>query len=310
MYSGTGLRRRYCLSESSKEEHVVYMNSAILVDACLAVSASQAVSCEGSKEVELESPSSKACYAFGMDMGNSIAKMSEELCFEVDLVALLRGIEDTVRRRKALLSREEARLAKVTVVAKGRKVRRELGEKNKKETEKFLAANRMKEGIVSTDSGLQYAILREGEGKRPAATDAIKISFRGSLIDGTEFTNTYKSGKPERHSVNKLLAGLREALQLMRVGAKYRLFLPPELGYGERGRGRLIPPYATLVYELELLGSEAQESEVEKTGSRKPNAEMEKKTSEREAKKKSHQKGGTEGEKKGESESAKKKSYG
>ncbi len=213
---------------------------------------------------EMDKSHAKAFYAIGMDMGNSIVGMSDELNLEIDVRALLQGIEDTVRKRRVLLTMEEARRAKMDLIGPAKKLRFELGEKNKKAGEEFLAANKSKEGVVTRESGLQYTVVREGGGENPGADDGVAVQYRGTLIDGTEFANTQSRGEPEKTSVKKVLPGLGEALQLMRVGAVWRVFIPAQLAYGARGRGRAILPHATLIYEIELVGIEPAKEPAEK----------------------------------------------
>ena len=122
--------------------------------------------------------------------------------------------------------------------------------------ELFLQENKQKEGVVTTLSGLQYIVLREGDGQRPKVTDTVKVHYRGALIDGTEFDSSYSRGEPAVFPVNGVIAGWTEALQRMRVGSKYRVFVPPKLAYGERGAGDVIVPNETLIFEVELLGIE------------------------------------------------------
>jgi FKBP-type peptidyl-prolyl cis-trans isomerase len=126
-------------------------------------------------------------------------------------------------------------------------------EGNKKEGADFLAANKSKEGVITLPSGLQYKILTEGTGPKPSATDTVVCNYQGTLINGTEFDSSYKRGQPLSIQVNGVIKGWTEALQLMPVGSKWQLFIPSELGYGDRGSGSTIGPGATLIFEVELL---------------------------------------------------------
>ena len=130
---------------------------------------------------------------------------------------------------------------------------KEAAEKNKAEGEKFLAENKTKDGVKTTASGLQYKVLKEGSGASPKETDTVVTNYRGTLIDGTEFDSSYKRNEPASFPVNRVIKGWTEALQLMKPGAKYQLFIPSSLAYGERGAGQLIGPNATLIFEVELL---------------------------------------------------------
>lgn len=127
---------------------------------------------------------------------------------------------------------------------------------NKEEGEAFLAANKLREEVTETESGLQYEVLKEGKGKRPTTTDKVKVHYHGTLIDGTVFDSSVDRGEPIVFGVTQVIPGWTEALQLMTVGSKYKLYIPYNLGYGERGAGAQIPPYATLIFEVELLGIE------------------------------------------------------
>ncbi|HKI51321.1 MAG TPA: FKBP-type peptidyl-prolyl cis-trans isomerase, partial [Geothermobacteraceae bacterium] len=117
----------------------------------------------------------------------------------------------------------------------------------------FLVANAKKDGVKTTASGLQYKVIEEGTGKTPAATDKVKVNYRGSLVDGTEFDSSYKRGQPATFPVNGVIKGWTEALQLMKEGAKFQLVIPADLAYGERGAGPMIGPNSTLVFDVELL---------------------------------------------------------
>jgi len=128
-----------------------------------------------------------------------------------------------------------------------------LSEKNKADGEKFLAENAKKAGVKVLPSGLQYKVITTGTGKSPKATDTVTTQYKGTLIDGTEFDSSYKRGEPATFPVSGVIPGWTEALQLMKEGAKWQLFLPPNLAYGERGAGRDIGPNSTLIFEVELI---------------------------------------------------------
>ena len=128
-----------------------------------------------------------------------------------------------------------------------------ISEKNKKEGETFLAENKKKEGVKTLPSGLQYKVITEGTGKMPKETDTVTTHYRGTLIDGTEFDSSHKRGQPATFAVKGVIKGWTEALQLMKEGSKWQLFIPSELAYGERGAGQTIGPYATLIFDIELI---------------------------------------------------------
>jgi FKBP-type peptidyl-prolyl cis-trans isomerase len=119
---------------------------------------------------------------------------------------------------------------------------------------KFLEDNAKKAGVKTTSSGLQYKVITEGTGKKPKATETVTVHYRGTLIDGTEFDSSYKRGEPISFGLNRVIAGWTEGLQLMPTGSKYEFYIPYNLAYGDRGAGGVIPPYATLIFEVELLG--------------------------------------------------------
>ena len=128
-----------------------------------------------------------------------------------------------------------------------------MAEENTAQGETFLAENAASEGVAVTESGLQYEVIREGEGARPGPDDRVSIHYKGTLIDGTQFDSSYDRGEPAQFGVGGVIAGFSEGLQLMTVGSHYRLYIPSELGYGAQGTGANIGPNATLIFELELL---------------------------------------------------------
>jgi FKBP-type peptidyl-prolyl cis-trans isomerase FklB len=158
---------------------------------------------------------------------------------------------------KSAISDDEAKAALTAVQNDVRKTQEAkiqvIGEENKKEGDAFLAANKSKEGVVTLPSGLQYKILQEGSGPKPTASDSVVCNYRGTLLNNTEFDSSYKRGQPATFPVGQVIHGWTEALQLMPVGSKWQLFVPPDLAYGTRGAGPDIGPNATLVFEVELL---------------------------------------------------------
>jgi FKBP-type peptidyl-prolyl cis-trans isomerase FklB len=142
---------------------------------------------------------------------------------------------------------------------------KELGEKNKNEGEAFLAENKKKEGVVTLPDGLQYKVIKEGDGNIPKLTDTVSINYRGTLINGTEFDSSYKRGKPATFPVKGIISGMSEALQLMKVGSKWQLFIPSQLAYGERGAGDDIGPNATLIFDVELLSIQGGQEPLKET---------------------------------------------
>lgn len=201
----------------------------------------------------LATPKEKSSYALGMNIGRGLIHQS----IDVDTASLLRGLKDTLSGSKPLLSDEEAQAAlsqlQNEVAAKQQVAMQKAGEENMKEGEAFLAANKTKEGVIALPSGLQYKILTQGTGPKPTASDTVVCNYRGTLINGTEFDSSYKRGQPASFAVNQVIRGWTEALQLMPVGSKWQLFIPPDLAYGPRGAGGVIGPNSTLVFEVELL---------------------------------------------------------
>ena len=203
----------------------------------------------------------KMSYTLGLDAGTRL----QSIPIEVDLAIFFKGVEDTIKENKPLLTPEEAEA--MTIKIRQEVIQKEIeqmmkdAEKNRKEGEAFLAENGKKEGVVTTKSGLQYIILEEGNGPTPTPTDEVEVHYEGTLIDGTVFDSSYKRGESITFPVNRVIAGWTEALQLMKVGSKYRLFIPSALGYSERGAGDAIGPNAVLIFEVELLSIVEEEEE-------------------------------------------------
>ena len=202
---------------------------------------------------ELKGDKEKISYSIGMDIGGNLRRGSVEV--DPDLVA--KGLKDSYGGGKTHLTEEQSRQAieefQKTLMAKKAETMQKLSEKNKADGEKFLAENGKKEGVTSLPSGLQYKEITAGKGKSPKATDTVTTHYKGTLIDGTDFDSSYKRGEPATFPVSGVIPGWTEALQLMKEGAKWRLFLPSNLAYGERGAGRDIGPNATLIFEVELI---------------------------------------------------------
>lgn len=195
----------------------------------------------------------KGSYAIGLNIGKSIKQQPVDL----DLASLLRGIKDAATGAAPALSDAEIDAALKVMQTQAQQKHdaemQKLGEANMKEGEAFLAANKAKEGVVVLPSGLQYKILSAGTGAKPTASDTVVCNYKGTLVNGTEFDSSYKRGKPAEFPVGGVIKGWTEALQLMPVGSKWQLFIPPDLAYGPRGAGGLIGPDSTLVFEVELI---------------------------------------------------------
>lgn len=206
----------------------------------------------GAEGAPLKDNKEKFSYALGMSLGNNLRRSGIPLD-EIDPNAIMEGVKEGYDLSKARLSESEAR---DIIMSTQRDARTKLAEKNKKEGEKFLEENKKKEGVVTLPSGLQYKVLAEGSGDSPKPDDMVTVNYRGTLIDGTEFDSSYKRGQPAKFGVNGVIKGWSEALQLMKPGAKWQLFIPPELAYGERGSGLAIGPNSTLIFDVELLSVE------------------------------------------------------
>lgn len=202
----------------------------------------------------LKTSREKVSYAIGAQIGTDMKRQA----VDIDPDTLAKGVKDGFRGSKMLLTDQEMREAiggvQQQMAAKQAERMRELGAKNKQAGAAFLAENSKKQGVKVLPNGLQYKIIKEGTGKTPKADDTVTVNYRGTLIDGTEFDSSYKRGEPATFPVKGVIKGWTEALQLMKVGSKWQLFIPPELAYGEQGAGRVIGPNATLIFEVELLG--------------------------------------------------------
>jgi FKBP-type peptidyl-prolyl cis-trans isomerase len=204
---------------------------------------------------DLKTLEDQAAYAIGLDIGKSILADGADL--NPDLIA--KGLTDALKKSKPLMTADQIKET-MTAYAKAMQAKAEakakpVAEKNMKDGAAFLAANKAKKGVKTTESGLQYEVLKAGTGASPKKTDVVRVHYHGTLIDGKVFDSTIKDKKePAEFPVNRVIAGWTEALQLMKVGDKWRLVIPSELAYKERGTpGGPIPPNAVLVFEVELL---------------------------------------------------------
>ena len=214
---------------------------------------------QGSAPPALETQKDKVSYAVGLNLGRGIHKEA----VDVDPEILARGLRDGLSDAKPQMTDEEVQATltelQKQVTAHQQEVRQQATEKNKKAGEAFLAANKDKPGVVTLPSGLQYKIIEPGTGPKPTASDSVVCNYRGTLIDGTEFDSSYKRGQAATFPVGQVIKGWTEALQLMPVGSKWQLFIPPDLAYGERGtNGGPIGPNETLVFEVQLVSIQAK----------------------------------------------------
>ena len=196
----------------------------------------------------------KLSYALGLGIGRQLAQMGAE---QLSIDDFAQAIKDVVAGGQLKLDEAEAQVIVQEFFQKQEEKQRaaaaEMGKKAKEEGEKYLAENAKKEGVVTLPSGLQYLVIKEGNGKRPKATDKVKCHYEGMLVDGTLFDSSVQRGEPATFPLNQVIAGWTEGLQLMTEGSKYRFFIPYTLGYGERGAGASIPPFAALVFDVELI---------------------------------------------------------
>lgn len=227
------------------------MRSVLLAGIALGVLGCQMT---GDKKVVLENQKDKLSYSIGVNIGKNMGR--DSIAFNPE--ALLQGIKDAaldsskrlmtdVQVQETIMAFQEEMRTKQMEQAHAQ------GEKNKSAGESFLAANAKRAGVVTRPSGLQYEVIAEGTGKSPRAEQTVTTNYRGTLVDGTEFDSSYKRGQPATFPVSGVIPGWTEALQLMKVGSRWKLYVPANLAYGEKGAGSIIPPNAILIFEIELL---------------------------------------------------------
>ena len=196
----------------------------------------------------------KLSYALGLGIGHQLLQMNAE---GLNIDDFAQAIKDVMTGGELKMKEAEAQQMVQQFFAEQEALQQaanaEKGKAAKAEGEQFLAENAKKEGVKTTASGLQYQVLRDGNGKQPKATDQVECHYEGTLIDGTKFDSSYDRGQTATFPLNQVIAGWTEGLQLMHEGAKYRFFIPYQLAYGERGAGASIPPYAALIFDVELV---------------------------------------------------------
>ena len=196
----------------------------------------------------------KLSYALGLGIGQQLAQMGAT---DLNVDDFAQSIRDVLEGRELKVSHREAQQIVQDYFQKQEQKlnaeRAEKGKTAKAEGEKYLAENGKKEGVITLPSGLQYQVLREGNGRKPSAKDTVKCHYEGFLIDGTVFDSSVQRGEPATFGLQQVIAGWTEGLQLMQEGAKYRFFIPYKLAYGEGGAGAMIPPFATLIFDVELI---------------------------------------------------------
>lgn len=189
----------------------------------------------------------KFSYGLGMGIGQNLLSMGVK---DMSIEDFVKGISDVLSGNKTELTHSEAQKV---VNEHFQKLAEEAYAVNRNAGEKFLAENAKKESITTLPSGLQYEVIKEGNGKKPSATDRVQCHYEGTLIDGTIFDSSIKRGEPAVFGVNQVIKGWVEALQLMQEGAKWRLYIPYDMAYGEHGAGEMIPPYSALIFDVELI---------------------------------------------------------
>jgi FKBP-type peptidyl-prolyl cis-trans isomerase len=217
--------------------------------------ASSSAASKPAAPVALTTQKQKNSYALGMSIGLGFQKQGIDKSIDTSLV--VRGFRDSIAGSKTAMTEDEMKAAlqqlRTEVMSAQEAKAKEAGATNRKEGETFLAENKSKDGVKTLPDGLQYKVLTEGTGPKPASTDTVTVNYRGTLINGKEFDSSYKRGQPASFPVTGVIKGWTEALQLMPVGSKWQLFIPADLAYGDRGAGADIGPGDTLIFEVELL---------------------------------------------------------
>ena len=201
----------------------------------------------------LKTQKEKVSYSIGLDIGRNFKQQS----IDINPDLLTKGIKDALSGATPALTDDEMREVmtafQTEMMAKMAENSKKAGEKNKKDGEAFLAENKKKSGVVTLPSGLQYKILVDGKGRKPALKDTVTAHYRGTLLDGTEFDSSYKQGEPTTFALSNMIKGWTEVLQLMRVGSKWQVYVPASLAYGDRAASQEIGPNSTLIFEIELI---------------------------------------------------------
>ncbi len=202
---------------------------------------------------DLQTEDQKFSYSVGYQVGSQIKQQFGQNNTQVDAETFVTGVRDALNESEAKLTAEEMQAVIQAKQQEQAAAQQAVAEENKAKGEAFLAANKDKEGVVVTESGLQYKVMTPGEGKQPTADSTVVVHYSGRLIDGTEFDSSYTRETPATFSLGGIIKGWGEVLQLMKEGAKWQVFIPAELGYGARGAGGAIGPNETLIFDIELL---------------------------------------------------------
>jgi FKBP-type peptidyl-prolyl cis-trans isomerase FklB len=211
--------------------------------------------CYAAEKPVLNKKKDKVSYSLGYQIGGDFKKENRD----IDPDAFLKGVKDALAEMKPEISPEEMRSTlmqmKKKIVARQQFEKLEMREQRLGEGKKFLTENAMKDGVITLPSGLQYKVIKEGKGRIPGPTDRVTVQYRGTLIDGTEFSNSYRKDKPETFYVNGVIPGISAALQLMKEGSNWQLFIPADLAFGKRG----LLANRTVIYDLDLISIESSE---------------------------------------------------
>ena len=213
--------------------------------------------CAADQPEVLKNDEQKLSYAMGLDLGEYFKGLEEKF----DLNVLQQGINDGYNGNKPLLNPADAAAIQQDFAKRQQEKQIQktvaMVQKNRKAAEEFLKANKAKEGVVETKSGLQYKVIKKGQGAKPQPTDTVKVQYKGTLLDGKEFDSSYKRNEPAVFQVNQVIAGWQEALPLMEVGSTVELYIAPDLAYGDRGAPPVIEPGSMLIFQVELMEIQA-----------------------------------------------------
>jgi FKBP-type peptidyl-prolyl cis-trans isomerase FklB len=226
--------------------------------ACLILAGTCTLPLQAADPLQLDDTKDRLSYGIGMNLGMQWRDQD----IDVDPDILLQGMKDAMRGGPTQMTEEEMRQTLTAYQEEHRArltaKRQQMAVTNLAQSREFLEQNKSQPGVVELPSGLQYRVLEEGEGEPPRATDLVTVHYRGTLIDGTEFDSSHRRGQPANFNVSNVIPGWTEGLQLMKPGARYEFFIPPNLAYGERGSGPHIGPNSALIFDVELISSQSQ----------------------------------------------------
>jgi FKBP-type peptidyl-prolyl cis-trans isomerase FklB len=198
---------------------------------------------------KIETDQEKLSYSMGIFFGQSVSRQGMDL----DTPAFIQAVEDVLNGKELKLDKEEMQQILAAYQKKEQEDRASQADENKVNGEKYLTENKIKEGVIELESGLQYKVITAGNGNKPSVDNTVVVHYRGTLIDGTEFDSSYSRGEPAELGVSQVIKGWQEALQLMPTGSKWQIAVPSSLAYGQRGAGGAIGPNSTLLFDIELL---------------------------------------------------------